>query len=88
MAQFWATRRAVVLWFIMLLVGCFFLFVFLGAVDLSPSKQRQQPDQTKDILLVDVVCDFVVCFFSFRQESNKLINTFHYNNLTKTIWYF
>lgn len=58
MAQYWATRQAVVLWFIMLLVGCFFLFVAFGAVDLSPPRQRQQPDQTKDILLVDVVCDF------------------------------
>lgn len=62
MAQYWATRQAVVLWFIMLLVGCFFLFVAFGTVALSPPRQRQQPDQTKDILLVDVVCDFVAFF--------------------------
>lgn len=69
MAQYWTSRQAVVLWFIMLFVGCFLLLVAIGAVDLSPQRQRQQPDQTKDILLVDVVCDCIVFFIFFVKYS-------------------
>lgn len=56
MAQFCTTRRAIWPCIIMLLLGCFCLFVAFGAVDLTPQRQRQsQVDQTKEILLVNVV---------------------------------
>lgn len=70
MAQCCATRRAVVLWIIMLLLGCFCLFVAFGAVDLAPQRQRQSPiDPSKDLIYSVVVrlqC-LTVCalFFSF-----------------------
>lgn len=56
MAQYCVTRRVIWSCIIMLLLGCFCLFVAFGVVDLTPQRQRQsQTDQTKEILLVDVV---------------------------------
>lgn len=53
------SRRAAVLWTIMLAIVCFCLFVALGAVEPWPQRQRQsqgqQWDQTKDLLLVHTV---------------------------------
>lgn len=56
MAQYCVTRQVVWPCVIMLLLGCFCLFVAFGAVDLTPQRQRQTPpDQSKEILLVNVV---------------------------------
>lgn len=52
------TKRAVVLWVIMLILGCFLLFVAFGAVDLMPQRQRpiDKVDSTKDVILATLVC--------------------------------
>lgn len=74
MAQYCVTRQAIWPYIIMLLLGCFCLFVAFGAVDLIPQRQRQSPpDQTKEILLVNVVrlTVFFVCLFCLLFHSIK-----------------
>lgn len=65
-SQLCNTKRAVAPCVIMLLFGCFCLFVAFGAVDLVPQRQRQsQTDPSKEILLVDVVRNFQTEFYLF-----------------------
>lgn len=76
MAQYCVTRQAIWPYIIMLLLGCFCLFVAFGAVDLIPQRQRQSPpDQTKEILLVNVVrlTVFFVCLFFFFSFNKKFV---------------
>lgn len=58
------SKRAAVLWSIMLAIVCLCLFVSFGAVDLSPQRLRQKQqfdDSSKELLLVHAVC----CHFCF-----------------------
>lgn len=66
MAYLCNNRCAAVLWSIMLVILCFCLFVYLGAVEPWPQRQRQgQWDQSKELLLVHAVIIYFPKDFQF-----------------------
>lgn len=62
MAQCCTTRLSVLLWIIMLLFGCFVIFVAVGVVNSAPQRRpSERVDQSKEVQLVSVVRHIILC---------------------------
>lgn len=47
----------------MILFGCLVVFVALGVVNSSPQRRpAERTDPSKEVLLLNVVCDSTICF--------------------------